>query len=42
MITRPGNIRVTGGILDSEYELFIAKMASVVGEFDLNLEENYG
>lgn len=39
-VTRPINIRVTGGILDTEYESFISKIAVIVGEYDLALEEN--
>lgn len=42
MITRPVNIRVTGGIDDSNYESFVDKMAMLVDEYGLMIEENIG
>lgn len=39
---RPVNVRITGKILEDDYESFIAKLAEPVGEYSLELEENVG
>lgn len=37
---RPVNVRITGKIIDSDYESFVAKIAEVTDEYGLDIEEN--
>lgn len=39
-MSRQVNLRITGSILPEDYEKVIAKIAAIVGKYDLQLEEN--